>query len=465
ISLLIFRKKKLNAVNIYDNYFSAPYTNLLKDLKKTPLINLITFNITSLLKTTKNSIYNAITNLVKLGFISNENDIEEIRLELGDLHFDNIMSILVITKSDKKFFLKSTPCEPADCFYKICDELNIDYVRKDLLAITKNYTISNFLAYEPIVANIENFYNRIGMLMAVATVLNLTDIHLENLLVSSNSPVILDFESLFTFRNTVSTINFDLSDKAITDIELTLFVEEFNEKKAERSFISALQGGEVRNKSYLYPFVLNDGTDNFIVKYRKLSNYKSHNRICNNKGIVKPEQYISIIEKAFKKTMEKVIKNKEKIKNILTKSYVNQFKYRYIIRPTGFYHFIYVRSWQPTELENPDAYWNVIAKKLENEQIKNFDKDIKKQIIKSEIMALKQGLIPFFYRDGTSNNLFDFQNTVIKNTFLSSIFTCIQTKIDKIDDKYIHENLRALKNCLNSSKTINQKKLNQGWLQ
>lgn len=44
------------------------------------------------------------------------------------------------------------------------------------------------------------------------------------------------------------------------------------------------------------------------------------------------------------------------------------------MRPAAFYHFIYVRIWQPIELENPDAYWNDIAEKLENEQIKNLNK-------------------------------------------------------------------------------------------
>lgn len=57
--------------------------------------------------------------------------------------------------------------------------------------------------------------------MAVSVILNLTDIHSENLLVSDGLPVILDFETLFTFKETSS----GLIDNTITDVEATLFIE------------------------------------------------------------------------------------------------------------------------------------------------------------------------------------------------------------------------------------------------
>lgn len=331
LALYIFKRKQLKLRNIYNNYFTPPYSHLLKKLNNHHLLAMVNQYLESFIMITKSSLEKAINDLKHLNLMTNEDAIKEASIELGDLHSNHIMTILITLKNNKKFLLKPSPCEPSDCFYKICDELN-------------------------------------------------------------------------------------------------------------------------------------DGTDEFTVKYRKLSNYKSHNRIYDKSGVIRAENYLNPIEKSFKETMKKIIINKSKLKTILNKKYIDEFNYRYIIRPTAFYQFIYVRSWQPSELEDKEAYWCTITKKLNNSHIASFNNRIKKQIIDSEISALKQGLIPFFYRDGNSNNLFDLQNNTIKNAFSTSIFKNIQTKLDKIDDNYIKENIQTLRNYLNSSKDIDQQKLNNGWI-
>lgn len=467
IALLIFKKKQLKEKNVYKNYFTQPYEHLLSDINKYGLLDIIDENITAFIKITSNSINKAIVDLKKIAYIVCDNDIKEITLGFGDLHSTSLMPLCITLKNKKKFFLKPSPCNPADCFYKICNILDIKYIRKNILGITNNYIIYDFLDYEPIVKTPLEFYKHIGRLMAVSTSLNLTDVHLENLLVNANYPVILDFESLFTFKSDLKKNNRSKVhiDQKITDIEATLFIEHFDKAKTERSFVSALQGGEVRNKSYLYPFVVNDGTDDFFVKYRKLSNYKSHNRAYDANGIIYAEDYADIIQNAFKNTLLKIIQKKHQIKNTLNREYINQFKYRHIIRSTAFYHFIYVRSFQPYELKNQKKYWDTIKTKLNNDFLFHFDQKTKNMIIDSEILALKQGLIPFFYRDACSKDLFDHRNLKIVNAFSSSIFDNIQLKIDMIDNNYINKNLLALKNCLNSSKYIKQSIFNKGWLE
>ena len=466
IAKLIFQKKQLNEKNIYRNYFTSPYTDLLIDLNNN-LLDSIKLDINNFVKITSNSIEKAICDLKSLKLIKDGNDIEEINIELGDLHSTTLMSLLVSLRNGYKMFLKPTPCEAANCFYAVCDGLNLKYIRKQSLFTTNNFIITDFLEYNKCVDSPSDFYKNSGSLMAVSTALNLTDIHLENLLAHSGLPVILDFESLFTFQNNIENITSSNLDKEdFSDVESTLFIEKFDEKRQQRNFISALQGGEVRNKSYLHPFVINDGTDDFTVKYRKLSNYKSHNRIYDSDGkVYRSENYLDVILESYSETFESLIENKTKIKALLSEDYIDSFRYRYIVRPTAFYHFLQVRSWQPVEFDNLDNYWKVVVEKLNNDMLLFFDENAKEKIIASEIRALKKGLIPFFYRDGKSTNLFDFENNEIKDVFQKSIYSCVQTKLNKIDKNYIDKNLKAIKKCLMSSKNINQNELNIGWIQ
>lgn len=69
-----------------------------------------------------------------------------------------------------------------------------------------------------------------------------------------------------------------------------------------------------------------------------------------------------------------------------------------------------------------------------------------------------------FYRDGCSKNIYDFQGRAIRDAFQSSIFDNIQNKLNNIDSGYVTMNIEAIRNCLNSSKHINQEELNKGWL-
>ncbi|WP_441702325.1 DUF4135 domain-containing protein [Helicobacter pylori] len=303
--------------------------------------------------------------------------------------------------------------------------------------------------------------------MAVSAILNLTDIHLENLLVSDGLPVILDFETLFTFKETSS----GLIDNTITDVEATLFIEPVQElinnntlDNKRRSIISGLQGGEVRNKSFLYPFVINDGSDEFRVSYRKLSHYQSHNRISSNKTIIQPHLYSKVIINSFIETMIRICKNKQKLLDILNESYLSNFKYRHILRPTSFYSFISVRSWQPKEYINWDTYWNKVELTLDNQQVNCFSKNAKKQIIQYEIHTIQKGLVPLFYRDINTCNLYTADLKTIKNTFRKPLIECIKNKISQISDEYIHQNVLSIEESLNLSGSINQEEKNIGWI-
>ncbi|GAA7189490.1 hypothetical protein HpCK14_09320 [Helicobacter pylori] len=457
IAKLIFDAKQNKISNVYKYYFNDTKI-ILNKLYEIGILNRVRSNLVNFTTLIKNTIEKSIEALLLSKIISCKNDIKSIEVEFSDLHSLDFTSILVIIKENRKFFIKSSLTDPSKVFYDVCKILDIHTKKKNI------YWQSDLLN---VVKDIEFFYKRVAELMAVSATLNLTDIHLENLLASDGLPVILDFETLFTFKETYSGI----IDTTITDVEATLFIEPVQElinnntfDNKRRSIISGLQGGEVRNKSFLYPFVINDGSDEFRVSYRKLSHYQSHNRISSNKTIIQPHLYSKVIINSFIETMLRICKNKQKLLDILNESYLSNFKYRHILRPTSFYSFISVRSWQPKEYINWDTYWNKVELTLDNQQVNCFSKNAKKQIIQYEIQTIQKGLVPLFYRDINTCNLYTADLKTIKNAFRKPLIECIKNKISQISDEYIHQNVLSIEESLNLSGSINQEEKNIGWV-
>ncbi|WRB72487.1 DUF4135 domain-containing protein [Helicobacter pylori] len=454
IAELIFNAKQNKISNAYKYYFNDTKI-ILNKLYEIGILNRVRSNLVNFTTLTKNTIEKSIEALLLSKIISCKNDIKSIEVEFSDLHSLDFTSILVTIKKNRKFFIKSSLTDPSKVFYDVCKILNIHTKKKSVYWQSDLLNVADYIEYDP------------DVLMAVSAILNLTDIHLENLLVSDGLPVILDFETLFTFKETSS----GLIDNTITDVEATLFIEPVQElinnntfDNKRRSIISGLQGGEVRNKSFLYPFVINDGSDEFRVSYRKLSHYQSHNRISSNKTIIQPHLYSKTIINSFIETMLRICKNKQKLLDILNESYLSNFKYRHILRPTSFYSFISVRSWQPKEYINWDTYWNKVELMLDNQQVNCFSKNAKKQIIQYEIQTIQNGLVPLFYRDINTCNLYTADLKTIKNAFRKPLIECIKNKISQISDEYIHQNVLSIEESLNLSGSINQEEKNIGWI-
>ncbi|MGN8439573.1 DUF4135 domain-containing protein [Helicobacter pylori] len=466
IAKLIFCAKQNKIPNAYGYYFNNTKV-IINKLHEIGILDRVRSNLINFTILTKNTIEKSVEALLLSKIISCKNDIKRIEIEFSDLHSLDFTSILATIKENRKFFIKSSLTDPSKVFYDVCKILNIHAKKKSVYWQSDLLNIADYIEYNPNVKDIELFYKRVAELMAVSATLNLTDIHLENLLISDGLPIILDFETLFTFKETYSgTI-----DNTITDIEATLFIEPIQElinnntsDNKRRSIISGLQGGEVRNKSFLYPFVINDGSNEFRVSYRKLSHYQSHNRILYNKNIVKPHFYTKIITNSFKETMLKIYKNKQKLLDVLNENYLSNFKYRHILRPTSFYSFISVRSWQPKEYNDWDTYWNKISLTLNNKQVNCFSENIKEQIIQYEIQTIQKGLVPLFYRDINTCNLYTADLQIIKNAFKKPLIECIKNKISQISNEYIYQNVLSIKESLRLSGSINQEEKNIGWI-
>ena len=303
-------------------------------------------------------------------------------------------------------------------------------------------------------AEIKDFYYVIGKTLAIAVLLQFTDLHCENIIAHNGYPYIIDYETIFSIT--------DEQDTSDSSIENTLLLQNGNER-GFFSLISGIQGGEERLKSFMVPFALNDGSDEFRVSYRKLSNRKMQNRIYFNDKIVYPENYSDCIINGFTKLMNIFLKNKECVKNLILKN-LNDFLLfpRVVLRPTKLYGFLIARAMQPFELKRGELYWNDIEERLKEKSI-NIDTGID-EIVSYELSDSKSDIIPIFYKDTHSTNLYMGNNRIVKNAFRQTIEDSLLSSLDCIDESYIKTACTKIKLLLESTKSIDYSKEIEGWI-
>lgn len=466
IALHIYKNKKNNSnEHVYDTLFCAPYKKIGENLLfKTNVYKRAMLNIEALIESYRITIEDIFNTLKALHIINDVDEICKIYFGLGDNHIEGRMSNKVDLVDGREYFLKPSPCIPDNIFYSVSSIIGADLIRRDFIGKWNQYSVFKYLKYQPFTKSPEKFYYEIGSLIALSCVLNLTDIHLENLLVHQGRPVILDFESMLVFYNNIGRTSSEQNTRVWSDVECTLFVQDNSYRSKDWHMISALQGGEVRNKSYLYPFAINDGTDNIYVKYRKLSNFVVTNRPKDDTGVIHPELYLEQIVNGFCQTMAKIGNYKHEISQAVRDHLSSNYYFRYIIRSTGYYQFIKVRSWQPSEMENEIVYWKLIEEKLNSTQTDTYSPQAVAEIVSCELSDLKNELIPFFYRDALSRNLYHASGKVILNVFSTSILDSWMEKFTAIDDEYIETNRAALVRCIQSTEHINLQKENEGWI-
>jgi lantibiotic modifying enzyme len=154
----------------------------------------------------------------------------------------------------------------------------------------------------------ESFYYRMGKLLAIGSILHIGDGHMENIISDGGHPYWIDLEASF---NTPGEMDGERIHPS--EVEYTMLLQDINKRKGEWSVISGMQGGTGSIKSWVAAFALNDGSDEFTVRYRKLSNQSINNRLFLGGKIIFPEDYEEYIIQGFRDVAELIIRKKDSL--------------------------------------------------------------------------------------------------------------------------------------------------------
>jgi lantibiotic modifying enzyme len=216
------------------------------------------------------------------------------------------------------------------------------------------------------------------------------------------------------------------------------------------------RGGASKSKSWVAAFTLNDGSDDFTVRYRKLSNAFTDNRLTCNNSVVRPEDYESDILRGFNDVMQLIVDQPLELWSFLDNIFrADDFKIRIIFRATVFYAIIKCRSYQPQEILS-GKYWENTYQYLldKNNFIMDISTEFRTFIAKSEIFDLQKGYIPIFFRDLHTKRLYNSQGEFIENYFESDVSSYFNNFINNLSNSFVDHNVAAIKRCLASTRAF-----------
>jgi type 2 lantibiotic biosynthesis protein LanM len=297
----------------------------------------------------------------------------------------------------------------------------------------ESYSYNEFIEFDSCktLKEVENYYTRYGYLIAICYLLNLNDLHIENIIACGEYPVIIDIETIFQVP--VSMEDDSLYIELLRELELESVASSFllptnlSIGMDDQVDLSALSGKRVElNQKILAPVGIN--TENF--HYEQTTSYfPGGNNIptLNEEIEVNYKAYVLNIISGYDEFMSFVKANQTEFIEFL-----NQFsdkKIRVLLKGTEKYAAMIRYSSHPN-YNKEMKYRERLLMNLWAYPYKN------KKIVNSEIRDLLFNDIPIFYSSPGSKDLEDSQGNVYKNYLPESGLKKAITRVKNIDHSW-----------------------------
>lgn len=276
-------------------------------------------------------------------------------------------------------------------------------------------------------SEVEDYYYRFGQLIFCAYALNVTDLHLENVIASGASPVIIDCETVMDNHYIPRTstarelLNYQLGLSVLNSGLLPMYKFVRHNKGVNMGAINASSDSEIPIK---VPVLKGKGTSSVHYEYEYRKTSSNQNLVKLNSKICPPSKYISKICAGFSDAYTYVAENKD---NIL--SSIRTFKgisVRHLVQDTQRYCMLLHTSLNPDFLQDGkdrQLFLCALFQNANNEYRTN-------EIVKNEIRELLSLDIPYFYTKSDQTDLFNDFGVVASNYFQKSSLAVVEDKIE-----------------------------------
>lgn len=286
------------------------------------------------------------------------------KIKVGDdVYYENFL--------DNETYFQTLVSEIVPLFSEILPKLKVarEYVKRQYI----RHDESDFIP--------EKYFENFGLLLAFAFFFRLTDLHMENVVLSNNWTKIFDFE--FAFSPDYDHLNF-----GIMPTNLISYKTEDN--------ISALLGGYFKINSYMKPILLIDADGKPEIIWKTPSRRKLHNIPSKEKRRnIHPKEYVESIMEGFTRGHKELLERREKIVSFTESS---NFRVRQLVRPTRQYRYLMVSYAYPqihSKLELND-YYDIAFRYEPWKDFFNPIGDVLKPLEVNECASL---IIPYFYSE------------------------------------------------------------------
>lgn len=350
------------------------------------------------------------------------NEIVDIKFGLGDLH-NNHQSTTIIYFDNGKIIYHPRDCRVDNWYENIIKSSfsDITYSPKTL-CIDGTYGFSEYIESNPAQneSDAKKYFYNFGGLCAILKTLGSNDVHYENILTKDGIyPILIDLEMTiggereYPFGTPKHSFNHDLKDTLITKCILPSYD---------------------RDANYQFSPLLNTSEDN-----------KSLPIINGKKVDVYP--YEDFFIKGFTDVYNRCIELKESL--LLSLEQLNNINIRWIIRPTQIYYDIKKTLFMPEafkSIEKRNAYFIMIK-----ERYLSTINGLLSNVITSELEALINGDIPYFYFRANSKDIFVGDEMVINNFLIKNPIEHTKDVILSLNQEELQFELDIIHHSLDSA--------------
>lgn len=384
--------------------------------------------------------------LLGQGYINSKHSspkMEDIRFKVtGDIHNGN--GVCVVSYQGQKVVLKKKSSKP-NHFLKTLDERISTYLEKEVHFIPEfmdreEYFWEKFIFSNPLNSETEaeEFYRRVGYLLAYAYILNISDLHFENLISGSIIPTLIDVETIFsispyeTIADNKATLKIiDRSKDSVLSTGLLPIAE------ADKIFggdTSGVLGGTFIGEAKI---VINNNRDDIRIEKKKYQvNNQDHLPYIlddtGEKSYLNAADYIEFIKSGFKELANFFIKDKVYLESLYRGC--SDIQTRILFRNTRDYSLVRQLLISPVYSNQERILFDKMANRLSEYNNNSLIESERKQLLKMDI--------PYFYMNTTSLEIMD-GDSVIWKLPDSALDEAIK-KLRNLDEKTIEEQIALI---------------------
>ncbi|NBA05208.1 DUF4135 domain-containing protein [Streptococcus pyogenes] len=255
---------------------------------------------------------------------------------------------------------------------------------------------------------VAKIYFKYGVLAAFSEIFSITDLHMENVIVSGGDLYLIDVETFFQRKLNVQNQNFegitvDTYQRIYeTSLSNGLFPVQFEKNSAPN--VSGISGKGGKRKKGKYELINKNRGDMKLVKVDYFQEDGFNIPTLNGK-VVEPLDYANEIISGFRECYIFLLSQRSKIKGIVEG--FPELKSRALFRNTSDYGKFLQASTNPKYLFSEKKKKNLFSILYEAKHIEHF-------IVDNEIKDLMNGDIPYFSID-TRGNVYNSVGTLIGN--------------------------------------------------
>ncbi len=368
---------------------------------------------------------------------------QKLSTDLGDHHFGGRSVYSVTFKNGLSLFYKPKNLNSAKAYNTLVSELNslgLSPTLKSYHVLAQgDYGWEEKVEYAPCKTEEEAalFFQRTGMLLCLAYLLQGNDAHYQNFIASGEHPVLIDLETLFHTDLRKS----NPSEEAVKRFEHSVLTTGMlpmhipGERGMAGIDLSALGCSE----GQIYPFKttrweeINTDRMHLVTHFKSVDLESSMHRVKLGEKTMPASAQVENMVKGFETLHLFIRQNRHLLlHNESALWLLIQAPVRIVLRLTFFYSRLLNHLFDPKVLLHPSKTQEVLHALEDSLEI---DPELHAQIVAEETKALLQGDIPCFHTLPSQQDLYCQHRVVSPNAFTEPASSAVIERLRKLDEK------------------------------